>query len=56
MLGRRIIAIPSSALAGGRLSYTWRGTSENGTPVAAGMYLLIIQTPQNRYVVKVVKM
>jgi hypothetical protein len=56
MLGRRVLAIPSSAIVGGRLNYSWRGIGENGMPLASGMYLLIIQTPQNRYTVKIVKL
>lgn len=56
MLGRRIMAIPASALSVGRLNYTWRGLTESGAIAASGMYLLIIQTPQNRYSVKIVKM
>lgn len=55
VLGRRILTIPASAITGGRLNFTWRGTTESGEGVAAGMYMLIIQTPQNRYSVKIVK-
>ncbi|TAE25501.1 MAG: T9SS C-terminal target domain-containing protein [Candidatus Kapaibacterium sp.] len=56
MLGRLILPMPISAISGGRLNYTWRGLAQDGSTVAAGMYMLIIQTPQNRYTVKLVKL
>ncbi len=56
MLGRLILPMPISAISGGRLNYAWRGLAQDGSTVAAGMYMLIIQTPQNRYTVKLVKL
>jgi hypothetical protein len=55
MLGRLVLPLPASAIVNGRLNYAWRGITQSGSLVAAGMYMLIIQTPQNRYAVKIVK-
>ncbi|MEM1271842.1 MAG: T9SS type A sorting domain-containing protein, partial [Bacteroidota bacterium] len=54
--GRLITRLrPSEQGIGDRASLAWAGTDSAGRPVANGVYLIVIDTPQGRQTVKAVK-
>jgi len=53
--GRRIRMLEDGSLPAGDYTLTWDGLSSSGSPVPAGIYLCVLNTPHQTFVCRVVK-
>ena len=53
LAGRRISHVVDQALPAGPHSFAWNGRDSRGITVAAGVYLIVVQTPAHRAVQRV---
>jgi hypothetical protein len=56
ILGQEIKTLVETVENAGSFRYTWDGKNKLGVPVAAGMYILSLQTPDQRLIKKMVYM
>lgn len=52
--GRRLATLVDGNLAGGRHSVRWSGRDDTGSPVASGIYLIVMETSKSRFTQKAV--